>query len=128
MTPIRKSARIFGLVRSIRKMVSDDGGANAQEVARINLELSSGCHNTRVNRSPEDSISCFRYLPKLSTDGPIPRMRLLTSGNYRWSIVELPRDEFNEKKRERHVTDPHLFPAPLSRRTEYSSRNSMPPP
>ena len=44
-------------------------------VARISLELSSGCHNTRVNRSlTGDSISCFKYLPKLPTCGMVPHI------------------------------------------------------
>jgi len=125
MSPIRKSSGITGLRQCIRKIPRTTKNIHVQGVARINLELSSGCHNTRVNRSPaEDSISCFKYLPMLSICGLVPRMQPLTNDSYQWSIVELPGREFKEREGERRITDPHLFPAPLSRRTGYLSPNS----
>jgi hypothetical protein len=67
MSPIRKSSGIIGLGWCIRKIAQTTKNIHLQGVARINLELSSECHNTRVNRSSaEDSISCFKYLSKLS--------------------------------------------------------------
>lgn len=63
MSPTRTFEGISGLRRGIKKASWTKRNMRVQGVTVISLELSSGCHNTRVNRSSAgDSISCFRYL------------------------------------------------------------------